>query len=108
MSCAIPDEFLWDLVGSQESAKAQESRCRWVELFDSLKRERPGCCHRIWIVGGLKPPSSEEFFTIRLIEMEVINEATSCLFDIRSCLVEGEWQEIQGNHNIACRVLLFI
>jgi hypothetical protein len=39
MSRAIPDEFLWDLISSQESAETQEVGCCGVCLFDLMKRE---------------------------------------------------------------------
>src|SRR5947209_12594752 len=43
-----------------------------------------------------------------LIELEVVNVATTRFFDICAGLVEGEWEEIQGNHQIGRLVDRFI
>jgi hypothetical protein len=58
MSLTILDKFLWDFVRGQKRAKVQEFSSSWVSLFDFLKRERPGCRHRVWIVGALRTTSS--------------------------------------------------
>ena len=105
---AVPDEVLWNVVRSEIGTQAQEFGCRWALQFELLKRERPGGGHRVRIVGGLRAPSGQQVFAMGLIELEVVNEVASCFFDIRACLVEGEWEEIQGNHKIDRLVDLFI
>src|SRR5437899_2067442 len=68
---------------------------------DSLKRKRPGASNRMRVVGGDKATLTlEEIQSALLIEGQVIREATSDLFNIRTCLVQRQRKAIQRLNNM--------
>src|SRR6266516_1027997 len=95
------DNHFRDCSRIEKGAQTQQFCCGRIGLLDSLKRKRPGASNRMRVVGGDKATLTlEEIQSALLIEGQVIREATSDLFNIRTCLVQRQRKAIQRLNNM--------
>src|ERR1700726_4657621 len=66
---ALRDEFFWNSVGMQKGTEAQQFGSSRVDLFDLLKRERPGGGNRLRMIRGSLAPAPVQIFPLSLIKL---------------------------------------
>src|SRR2546428_9237863 len=108
MSNAIFDQFLWDWIRCQKSAKSKKfAGCR-ITLLNLLKGKRPSCGDRMGIVGREHATLGKQGLPMGPVEVEIVNKAALCFFNIRSCLINSQRKMIECDDNIFSLIDLFI
>jgi hypothetical protein len=100
MRSALCEQFFRDVVRGEEGAELEQfGGCR-VASFHLCKRKGPGGGHRLGVRRGLLPPPCQQRGAMLLIEVKIVMQAASCLFNIGTCLIDGERKLCQGNDHI--------
>src|SRR5579859_475945 len=88
----LGEDLFGDSVSSEEGAEAQQVGGGWLFLLDALKGEGPGGGDRLGmiIMGGSS--SFEQGGAVLLVTLQVIGEATACLFQVCARLIERQGQ----------------
>src|SRR5438067_13756810 len=72
---ALREELFGDSIGVQEGTATQQLGSSGVDLFDLLKRERPGGGNGLGMICGPLAPAAVQLFPLHLVELQVARQA---------------------------------
>src|SRR5882724_12566187 len=97
MRSAPCEQFFRDVVRGEKGTEAKQfGGCRVASLH-LRKRKGPGACHRLGVRRSLLPTPCQQRGAMLLIEVKIVMQAASGLFNIGTRLIYCQRKLCQGN-----------
>src|SRR5438045_2822162 len=92
MRSSVDNNLLRDTIRMQKGTEAKEFCCRKIRLFYLFKRQGPCRRNGFGMICRQSPAPFQQCCSASTIVVLIVCQTTSCLFNIGSCLIEGQWQ----------------